>query len=440
MQGTTGKASARSALAYLVVLSGVIGITPLPALIGAPAAVLAIGLAWSTLKPIPRVLICLVVVIAIATLVFQPATLMPAATTLTRLASLLITVMLLAAVLSRSRHLAILSEHLFAGHALTRYLSITFGSLFLAVPMNFGSVSVIGTLVGREIRTHGDSPGTRNAARAVLRGFGSASLCSPLSIAVVLTLTLVPGIHGWQLISLTFPLAAAYLLLGTVFREAEPATDIPRTRLDGFSVLRAWLFFALCIGLICLGTYVLRTVTDIAYARAVTTSCLVIVAIGILATPGRPRFPALDNIGNELAIIGGSAFIGSAVSGFVSTWVGVGFDLPGVLLPLIALSVPWLLFGGGMLGVNPIIGVTLIGGLASQLWPADAGLGLAVAMVCGWGLTIAGTPYSANALLIQRLTGYDNRLVSVVWSGRLSLCALTLASLLAASLTWGLMP
>ena len=54
----------------------------------------------------------------------------------------------------------------------------------------------------------------------------------------------------------------------------------------------------------------------------------------------------------------------------------------------------------------------------------------------GWGLTIAGTPYSANALLIQRLTGYDNRRVSLEWSGRLSLCALTLASLLAATLTY----
>jgi len=431
-------AGARSALAYTTLLAGVVGSGFWPQWIGAPAAMLAVALAWSALKRIPRLLISLVVLIAIIALVVEPAAIGPASATLTRLGALIIAVMLLAAVLSRSAHLGTISEHLFAGRALSRYLSITFGGLFLALPLNFGSVSVIGTLIGREIAINGDSAGTRNAARALLRGFGSASLCSPLSIAVVLTLTLVPGIHGWQLISLTFPLAAAYLLLGAVFREAEPASDIQRPVAGRASVVLAWLFFTACIGLICLGTLLLRTLVGMGYAHAVTCSCLAVVVIGILGTPGRPQLPPMDNIGNELAIIGGSAFLGATVSTLVSGQLGPGFALPSVLMPLIALAVPWLLFGGGMIGLNPIVGVTLIGGLSSQLWLPSAGLGLAVALVCGWGLTIAGTPYSANALLIQRLTGYDNRRVSLEWSGRLSLCALSLASLLAATLTFAL--
>ncbi|GAB3683272.1 hypothetical protein [Salinisphaera aquimarina] len=433
-------AGARSALAYLALATGVIGIVPLAQWVGAPAAIVAVALAWATLKPIPRVLISLVLIVAGLGLLLNPVILGPSSATLTRLASLIIAVMLLAHVLGRSRHLALISEHLFAGRALTRYLSITFGGLFLAVPLNFGSVSVIGTLIGREIRTHGDSSGTRNAARAVLRGFGSASICSPLSIAVVLTLTLVPGLHGWQLISLTFPLAAAYLLLGTLFREPEAASSERGDQLAGADVLRSWLFFAACIGLICLSTYLLRSLVNMDYARAVTCSCLVIVVIGLFGGEGPPRLPAMDNIGNELAIIGGSAFLGATVSTLVSAHLGTSFALPGWSLPVIAWGVPWLLFGGGLIGLNPIIAVTLIGGLSSQLWPASAGLGLAVGLVCGWGLTIAGTPYSANALLIQRLTGYDNWRVSVQWSGRLSLCALALASSLAALLTTLLMP
>lgn len=429
-------ASVRSALAYTALLAGVVGTWPWPQWIGAPAVILAVALSWTTLKRIPRLLISLVIVFAVVALIVEPAAIGPASATLNRLTALIIAVMLLAAILSRSSHLGTISEHLFAGRALSRYLSITFGGLFLAIPLNFGSVSVIGTLIGREIAQNGDSPGTRNASRAVLRGFGSASLCSPLSIAVVLTLTLVPGVHGWQLISLTFPLAAAYLLLGAVFREAEPNSDIQRRPSERGAVVRAWLFFFACIGLICLGTLLLRTLADMGYAHAVTCSCLAIVAIGIIGTPGRAHLPPMDNIGNELAIIGGSAFLGATVSTLVSTQLGVDFILPTFLMPLIALVVPWLLFAGGLIGLNPIVGVTLIGGLSTQLWPANAGLGLAVALVSGWGLTIAGTPYSANALLIQRLTGYDNRRVSLEWSATLSLCALTLASLLAATLTY----
>lgn len=433
------QASVRSALAYIALAAGAIGHWPWPQWVGAPAVILATTLAWPSLKRIPRLLVSLVLIVAAVALLYDPATIGPASATMTRLASLVIAVMLLAAVLSRSHHLGTISEHLFAGRALSRYLSVTFGGLFLAIPLNFGSVSVIGTLIGREIGQHGDSAGTRNAARAVLRGFGSSSLCSPLSMAVVLTLSLVPGVHGWQLISLTLPLAATYLLLGAVFREAEPAGSTERPLEDRATLIRAWLFFAACIGLICLGAYLLRSFAGFGYGRAVVCSCLGIVVIGILGTPGRPRLPAIDNIGNELAIIGGSAFLGATVSTLVTAQLGQGFTVPPALLPLIALSVPWLLFGGGMVGLNPIIGVTLIGGLSSQLWPASAGLGLAIALVSGWGLTIAGTPYSANALLIQRLTGYDNRRVSLEWSGRLSLCALSLASILAATLTLVLM-
>jgi Na+(H+)/acetate symporter ActP len=58
----------------------------------------------------------------------------------------------------------------------------------------------------------------------------------------------------------------------------------------------------------------------------------------------------------------------------------------------------------------------------------------------GWGLIIAGTPYSANALLVQRLTGYDNWHIRIGWSAKLLVVALTLASALAATLTLLLMP
>lgn len=430
----------RSALVYVALVAGVLGNERLAWFLGAPAVIVAVTLAWPRLNRIPRVIITAVLLTTLGTLLDDPRLLGPGLITITRLAGLIVAVMLLAHVLGRSRHLAIISEHLFAGKAFTRYLSITFGTLFLAMPLNFGSVSVVSTLIRREIDGHGDSGSTRNAARAVLRGFGSASLCSPLSIAVVLTLTLVPGLQGWQLLALTFPLACGYLISGAFFREREPASAQGALRRRPPRVLPSWLFFGGTIGLICLCTFVSRALFGLAYAQAVTVSCLLVVVIGLAASPGQRRPPRMDNIGNEMAIICGSAFLGATLSALVSSRLGHAFTLADWMFPAIAFGLPWTLFTGGLIGVNPLILVTMVGGLSGQLWPAPAALGLAVAMVAGWALTIAGTPYSANALLVARLTGYDNWRITVGWSLRLSIIALSLASLLAAALTIGLMP
>ncbi len=87
--------------------------------------------------------------------------------------------------------------------------------------------------------------------------------------------------------------------------------------------------------------------------------------------------------------------------------------------------------------MNPIIIATLIGGILGSLWPGAAQLGLAIAMVTGWGgITAFGTPFAANALIMERLTGYRTRDASFRWSLALSLSGgLCAASLLGFSLT-----
>ena len=58
----------------------------------------------------------------------------------------------------------------------------------------------------------------------------------------------------------------------------------------------------------------------------------------------------------------------------------------------------------------------------------------------GWGVTIAGTPYSANALLLERLTGYPARVGALRWNWPLSAAALLVAGGLGALLTLLLAP
>lgn len=423
-------------LAYTTLLASVFAFMPGAGLLGAVAVSLAVVLGWRDMRAVPRGVFVAAGLALVFALGRDPALIAGAATNMTRLAGLILSVLLLSSVLARSGDLQKISSSLFSGNSLARYASVTFGTALVSVPLNFGSVAVVGSLVAERIRNDGDSSATRNGTRAVLRGFGVSPIWSPLSISVALTLTLLPGLGSAQLLSVAMPFALLVLFAGFFWREPEPA--VVREALGERAGWASWLRFVSIIAAICAGVFVFSHLYDLSYARSVTLSCLSAVAGGWLLSwfgGNKPRLPNMANVSNELAIVGGSAFIGSIISAVVLGQMGGMVSLPGWSWPLLAALVPWSFFLAGLVGVNPIVMGTLAGGILGSVWPTSALSGLGFAMVSGWGVTAFGTPFAANALIMERLTGYPARKASLQWSLALSLSALALASLVASTLT-----
>ncbi|MDO6459660.1 hypothetical protein Q4485_03040 [Granulosicoccaceae sp. 1_MG-2023] len=431
----------RSVLAYLALLAGIAVFLPFNRYIASALVVLTILLGWTNLRRVGRVILCLVLLSGLVGLVYQPAAVDKAVGNMSRIGALIITVMLLSAVLGQSDDLKRISRSLFAGNALFRYLGMTCGTALLSVPLNFGAVGVVATMIGVQVREQGDSATARNAARAVVRGFAASPMASPLSISVVMTVTLLPGLTSWQVIALGLPFALLYLFSGALVREPESARELLADDCAAAeSALGPWLRFIGIIALICLGAFAL-TACGFVYSQAVTLSCLLAVLVGLVfrrVCDGAVAMPSLGMANNELAIMGGSSFLGGVIGSFALGWLGADFTLPVVLWPLIAMAVPWLFFLGGTLGINPIISGTLSGSILGPIWPEYGLAGLGLAMIAGWGITISGTPYSANALLLERCTGYDAREASYGWSMRFSLIMLVICSACCAllSLPW----
>lgn len=426
----------RSALAYVALLSAILASLPGMTYLGAAAAGATVLLGWQDMRNVPRVVFVVALVMLVFALGYDPELIETACGNMTRLAGLMLAVMLLSNVLARTEDLQQISVSLFGGKPLARYLSLAFGTSLVSVPLNFGSVAVVGSLVGERIRRNGDSESTRNATRAVLRGFGVAPMFSPLSISVVLTLTLLPQVSLLSLLLLAVPFSVLMVLAGLHWREPEPLQSTER------SVNRAgagsWLRFGGLILAICVGVLWLSHRFGLSYAHAVALSCLAAVLLyRILGWLKRenPPLASMANVSNELAIVGGSAFIGAVLSGVVLGQISGQPELPVWLWALLAAGVPWVFFAAGLAGMNPIIIATLIGGILGSLWPGAAQLGLAIGMVTGWGITAFGTPFAANALIMERLTGYRTRDASFRWSLALSLSGLCAASLLGFSLT-----
>ncbi|SFR64044.1 hypothetical protein SAMN05216203_2071 [Marinobacter daqiaonensis] len=437
----------RSALAYLALLCGVLSLVPGMAVVGAAAIVLAILLGWRELRLVARIIFGLLVAMSALALVDEPSALMDGAVNMTRLTALILTVMLLSSLLGRSRDLEWISASLFAGRPTARYLSVSFGTTVLSVPLNFGSVGVVSSMIAGQVRRHGDSAMARNACRGTLRGFGASPTCSPLSISVVMTVTFLPGLHSWELISFSLPLATVYLLSGLLFIEREePGPAQLEITASGWQRYLPWVRFSAIIGVICLGAFVLSGPGGLSYSKAVTLSCLSMVGLLFVHTVAtapagqRNPLPSMAPVSNELVIVGGSAFLGALISSFALKWLGAGFILPGWGYPLVAALVPWVFFCGGMLGLNPIVIGTLTGGVLGPIWPVESVLGLGIGMVSGWGITTGGTPYSANSLLMERVTGYSARVAAFRWNLSHSVVSLLAGGLLAATMTWMLAP
>lgn len=428
--------SFRSILAYLALLAAVLSLLPGMALVGAVAVGLAVLLGWQDMRRVPRVVFSVAVLALVFALGRDPRLIVDAANNMTRLAGLVLAVMLLSNVLGRSGDLQRISASLFGGKPLTRYLSLAFGTSLVSIPLNFGSVAVVGSLVGERIRRGGDSAATRNATWAVLRGFGVSPTFSPLSISVVLTLTLLPDLGSIELLSLAIPFSVVLILMGLFWRD--PETGQEEVAPSDKAGMASWLRFGGLVLAICVGVFVLSHRFELSYAYAVTLSCLgAVVGARLLAWSRRqnPPMANMANVSNELAIVGGSAFIGSVISGVVLGQISGNADLPAWSWPILAACVPWVYFLAGLGGVNPIVVGTLVGGVLGSLWPAEALIGLGIAMVTGWGITAFGTPFAANALIMERLTGYRAVDASFRWSLTLSLSGLTLASLTACILT-----
>ena len=426
-----------SLLAYLALLCSVFTMIPGSAQASSGLAALLVFLSWRQLRTVGRVIASLIATVTLYALVNQPDLLVTSSESMAGVTGLILSVMLLSAVLGTSKDLTVISESLFGGRPVARYLGLSAGTGVLSIPLNFGSVGLVATMVGAEVRQSGDSAATRNAARAVIRGFGASPMGSPLSIAVVMTVTLLPGLQSWALLTLSLPFALLYLVVGVGSREQEAQRPYQELKV---SALWPWIRFLAIVLFICLSAFALSAWGGLKYSLAVTLSCLGVVLMSLLhrrVTTAAWWLPSLANVNNELAIMGGSSFLGGAITVLALQSLGAEFSLSDWVYPALAFAIPWLFFCGGTIGVNPIISATVYGGILGPIWPESALPALGLGIVTGWGITIAGTPYSANSLWLERCTGYSAHQAAYEWSRRYSLLMLSLSSTLCALIVLG---
>jgi hypothetical protein len=327
-----------------------------------------------------------------------------------------------------------------------RYLALTVGGHLFGLVLNYGAISLLGSLAEASARREPNleirAIRIRRMLLAIQRGFVATLCWSPLAFASAISTALVPGSSWAGAAGPCFVsgviMAGLGWALDTIFkpRIVNPA---PRPVPTG-----SWSSLVPMLGLLALLIVSVGAVHVASGARAVGVVMVIVPLIALvwLALQNRGHetpVPLSRHVGNymlelagyrsELVLLLMAGFIGTLGSRLLLPLVAAsGLDLAALPGWLILLTLVWLIPLTGIIGMNPILSVSLI----APLLPHAEAMGVTptaiiVAITAGWALGGASSPYTATTLLVGIFGGVSAWRVGLNWNALYTpLCGLAL--------------
>ncbi|MGX0974796.1 hypothetical protein ACSSVY_000492 [Roseovarius sp. MBR-51] len=318
-----------------------------------------------------------------------------------------------------------------------RYLALTLGGQGFALLLNYGAIQLLGALAlanagsepNAEVRGHR----IRRMLLAIQRAFVSTLPWSPLSFAMAISVSVVPGTSWAQ--AMVPGLISSVLLAGvgwgldTAFK---PRLSVTPQRQEPEGSWALMLPLLALLGVLVISVIILSAITDVRIVGLVVVIVPVIALVwmtiqhwahapvrSVVRRVGDYVLKELPGYRGELTLLMMAGYIGTVGSALLAPLMQrAGLDLS-VLPPwVILVAFVWLIPLAGQLGMNPILAVTLI----APLIPGAESLGvtptaIVVALVAGWALSGASSPFTATTLLIGSFAGISALRVGWVWNG-----------------------
>jgi hypothetical protein len=322
-----------------------------------------------------------------------------------------------------------------------RYAALTIGGQAFSLLLNYGSLHLLGSLATADANSEPNPEIRRHRIRrmllAIQRGFVSALPWSPLSLAVAITISVIPD-TSWRQVLIpglmtSFLLAGVGWSLDTIFKPRLTVKPARRTPLGTWATMlpMAVLLAVLLVGVVTLSTFTQVRVVGIV---AILVPSIAVVWMHIQHWHENPVsttcrriktyvLQELPSYRGELTLLMMAGFIGTAGSQlFAPMLQAAGFDLSFIPSWIILVSLVWIIPIAGQIGMNPILVVTLI----APLIPTATDLGvqpvaIVVAITSGWALSGASSPFTATTLLIGSFDGKSATHVGLVWNGAYTL-------------------
>lgn len=313
-----------------------------------------------------------------------------------------------------------------------RYLALSLGGHMFALLLSYGAIALLGGLATSAAAADSD-PVIRGHRRrrmllAIQRGFVSTLSWSPLAFSMAITTVLIPG-ASWRDAALPGMVSALILAglgwaLDTLLKPRLAVRPPPRPIEGSFRRLTPLFVLLALLGVSVGGLHLLTEVRIVGVVLLVVPLISLVWALlqyrGAIAAPARQfLFSDLPGYRGEIVLLMMAGYIGTLGAPLLAPiMAGLGLDL-GVMPPwLLLVSLVWIVPLLGQLGMNPILGVTLI----APLIPEAASLGvtpaaLVTAIVAGWAIGGICSPFTATTILTGSFGGVSPLHVGLRWNG-----------------------
>ncbi len=319
-----------------------------------------------------------------------------------------------------------------------RYAALTLGGHLFALLLNYGAITLLGSLATTSAAAEPD-PVIRHHRRrrmllAIQRGFLSSLPWSPLAFAMAITTALIPGARWadavWPGLASAALIAGTGWALDTIFKPRVTVPPGSRARGAGsWRLISPLVLLLLLFGVVVGGLHVLTDVRMVGVVMVVvpviaSAWALIQHAGGGLGFSFAKRlrdYMLIDLPGyrNEIVLLMMAGFIGTVGAPLLAPLVAQS-GLDPARLPTWALLVAlvWTIPVLGQLGMNPILAVSLL----APLIPEAATLGVTPAAIvsaiaAGWAMSGTTSPFTATTLLIGSFGQVSALHVGFRWNG-----------------------
>ena len=335
-----------------------------------------------------------------------------------------------------------------------RVLMLLLGSHLFGLMMNMGSVVLLGSIASshdREKATAGHSYSQRQSALAIIQGFVTTMMWSPLSLALVVVLSQVQGVTSSMitplgllsvLIFLALSFAVSQLEVWLRRNKPESVLEVEEDARGGGSFHKILMRVILLVVTIFSAITALSTGASVPVPVAVTLAIPVITLVWLMiqcngdigvcfrGPVANVIFRTLPLQSSEVGILLVAGFMGPVLVALMPT-ADINAFLHSHHTPpgMIVLAAFFAIVVGGVLAVNPLISVTIaLGVLADPMALGIHPLFLALSILGAWAIASALSPYTGVTIVTASMFGVKSTTLALVWNRLFGLIALTVCA------------
>ncbi len=304
---------------------------------------------------------------------------------------------------------------------------------------------------GKEKNTGEPGFAQRQSALAIIQGFVTTMLWSPLSLALVVVLSQVQGVTS----SMITPLG----LLGVLFlfalsfavsqlevwlwrNKIDPSDFVIEDQLGGSSFLKILIRVILLVVAIFSAITFLSMVASVPVAVAVTLAIPLITLVWLIlqchgdvgacfrGPVANTIFRTLPSQSSEVGILLVAGFMGPVLvalmpSAEINAFLHSHHTSPGAIV----LAGFFVIVAGGVLAVNPLISVTIVLGVLAD--PVALGIHpvyLALSILVSWVIATALSPFTGVTIVTASMFGVKSTTLTLVWNRLFGVIALIICA------------